>query len=94
MNLNVTEVKSIKHHPPPQKDSSNINSALHNLSIDITRKSVKKRCYCSIDIISKILHNYTHRPDVKNDKSQDMTTREPLDKFTDNLVECIKTSLP
>ena len=34
MNLNVIDVKSINHHPPQQKDSSNINDALHNLSIE------------------------------------------------------------
>ena len=35
-----------------------------------------------------------HKSDVYNDKPQDMTTREPVDKFIDDLVEGIETSLP
>ena len=31
---------------------------------------------------------------MNNDKSQDITTREPVDKFIDDLVEDIETSLP
>ena len=69
MNLNVNEVKSTNHHPPPQKDSSNINDALHNLSLDINRNSVKNKDNCSIDINNKILDNCIHKPDVNNDKS-------------------------
>ena len=57
MNLNVAEVKSFNHHPPPQKDSSNINDALHNLSLDINQNSVKNKSDCSIDMNSKILDN-------------------------------------
>ena len=94
MILNVTEVKSTNYRPPPQKDSSNINDALHNLSVGINRNSVKNKSNCSIDINSKILDNYIHKPDVNNDKSQDITTREPVDKFIDDLVEGIETSLP
>ena len=45
-------------------------------------------------INSKILDNYIHKSDVNNDKSQDITTREPVDKFIDDLVEGIETSLP
>ena len=41
MNLNVADIKSTNHHPPPQKDSSNINDALHNLSLDINGHSIK-----------------------------------------------------
>ena len=69
MNLNVNEVKSTNHHPPPQEHSSNINDALHNLSQDINRSSVKNKENCSIDINSKILDNCIHKPDVNNDKS-------------------------
>ena len=94
LNLNVAKVKSNNHHPPPQKDSSNINDALNNLFIDINRNSVKNKNNCCIDINSKILDNYLHKPDVNNHKSQDITTREPVDKFIDDLVEGIKTSLP
>ena len=32
--------------------------------------------------------------DVNNDKSQHITSREPVDKFIDDLVEGIETSLP
>ena len=39
MDLHVVEVKSINHHPPQQKDSLNMNDALHNLSIDVNRNS-------------------------------------------------------
>ena len=93
MNLNVVEVKSFNHHPPPQKDSSNINDALHNLSLDINQNSVKNKSDCSIDMNSKILDNYTHKPDVNKDKSQAIATREPVDKFIDDLVEGIETPL-
>ena len=93
MNLNVAEVKSFNHHPPPQKDSSNINDALHNLSLDINQNSVKNKSDCSIDMNSKILDNYTHKPDVNKDKSQAIATREPVDKFIDDLVEGIETPL-
>ena len=55
---------------------------------------MKNKSNCSIDINSKILDNYIHKPDVNNDKSQDITTREPVDKFIDDLVEGIETSLP
>ena len=92
MNLNIAEVKSINHHPPPLKDSSNINNALHNLSLDINQNSLKNKDNCSIDISSKILDNYIHNPDV-NDKSQGIITRKPVDKFIDDLVEVIETSL-
>ena len=57
MNLNVAEVKSFNHHPPPQKDSSNINDALLNLSLDIHQNNVKNKSDCSIDMNSKILDN-------------------------------------
>ena len=60
MNLNVAEVKSYNHHPLPQKDPSNINDALHNLSLDVNRNSVKKKSDCTIDINSKILDKYIH----------------------------------
>ena len=93
MNLNVAEVKSTNQHPPPQKDSSNINDALHKLSLDIKRNSVKNKSDCSIDVNSKILDNYIHKPDVNNDKSQDITIRKPVDKSIDDLVEGIETSL-
>ena len=93
MNLNVAEVKSFNHHPPRQKDSSNINDALHNLSLDINQNSVKNKSDCSIDMKSKILDNYIHKPDLNNDKSHDITTREPVDKFIDDLVEGIETPL-
>ena len=93
MNLNVAQVKSTNHHPPPQKDSSTINDALHNLSLDINRNSVKNKSDCSIDINSKILDNYIHKPDVNNNKSQDITTRESVDKFIDDLVEGTEKSL-
>ena len=43
MKLNIAEVKSINHPPPPLKDSSNINDALHNLSLDVNRNSVKNK---------------------------------------------------
>ena len=75
MNLNIAAVKSTNHHPSPQKDSSNINDALHNLSLDINQNSVKNKNNCSVDINSKILDNYIHKPDANNDKSQDNHTR-------------------
>ena len=68
MNLNVAEVKSTNNHPPPQKDSSNINDALHNFPLNINRNSVKNKSDYSIDINSKILDNYIHKSDVNNDK--------------------------
>ena len=80
MNLDVAEGKPINHHPPTQKDSSNINDVLHNLYLNINQNSVKNKSNCSIDINSKI----THKPDVNNDKSQDVSTREPVDKFIDD----------
>ena len=92
MNLNVAEVKSNNDHPPPQKDSSNINDALHNLPLDINRNSLNNKSNCSIDINIKILDKYIHKPDVNNDKSQDIITREPVDKFID-LVEGTETPL-
>ena len=56
MNLNVAEVKSINHHSPSITErSSNINDALHNLSLDINRNSVKNKNNCSLHINSKIL---------------------------------------
>ena len=93
MNLNLAEVKSINHHPPSQKDSSNINDALRNLSIDINQNSVKNKNNCSIDINSKILDNYLHKLDVNNDKSQHITSQKAVHKFIDNLVEGLETSL-
>ena len=93
MNLNVAEVKSTNHLPLPQKDSSNINDALHNSSLDINRNSVKNKSDCSIYINSKISDNYIHKADVNNNKSQAITTREQVDKFIDDLVEGIETSL-
>ena len=93
MNLNLAEVKSINHHPPSQKDSSNINDALRNLSIDINQNSVKNKNNCSIDINSKILDNYLHKLDVNNDKSQHITSQKTVHKFIDNLVEGLETSL-
>ena len=93
MNLNVVEVKSTNHLPLPQKDSPNINDALHNSSLDINRNSVKNKSDCSIYINSKIPDNYIHKADVNNNKSQAITTREQVDKFIDDLVEGIETSL-
>ena len=46
-----------------------------------------------MDINNKILDNYIHKPDLSNDKSQDITAREPVDKFIDDLLEGIETSL-
>ena len=46
-----------------------------------------------MDINNKILDNYIHKPDLNNDKSQDITTLEPVDKFIDDLVQGIETSL-
>ena len=40
------------------------------------------------------VNKYLHKPDVNNNKSQDITTRQPLDKFTDDLAEGIESSLP
>ena len=94
MDLNVVEIKSINHYPPQEKDSLSINDVLHNLSIDINRSSVNNKNNCFIHINSKILDNYIHKPDVNNDKLQDITTRETVDKFIDDLVEGIETSLP
>ena len=94
MNLNVAEVKSTNHHPPLQKVSSSIRDALHNLSLDINRNSVKSKSNCFIDTNNKILDNYIHKPDISNDKSQDITTRESIDKFIHDLVEGIETFLP
>ena len=93
MNLNVAEVKSTNHHPPLQKVSSSIRDALH-LSLGINRNSVKNKSNCSIDTNNKILDNYIHKPDVSNDKSQDITTRESVDKFIHDLVEGIERFLP
>ena len=58
MNLDVAEVKSISHHPLPQKDSSNINDPSHDLSLNINQNSIKNENSCSIDINSKILITY------------------------------------
>ena len=55
---------------------------------------MKNKSNCSVDINNKILDNPIHKPDVNNDKSQDITTREPVYKFIDDLVECIETFLP
>ena len=46
-----------------------------------------------MDINNKILDNDIYKPDLSNDKSQDITTREPVDKFIDDLLEGIETSL-
>ena len=94
MNLNVAEVRSINHHPSAQKDLSNINDALHNLPTDTNQNSVKNKNNCSIDINSNILDNYLHKLNVNNDKSQHITSREPVGKFINDLVEGIETSLP
>ena len=40
------------------------------------------------------MNNYLHKPDANNDKSQDITTREPVDKFIDDLVEGTETPPP
>ena len=91
--LNIIELNSIYHHPPQPKDTLNIKDSLHNLSIDINRNSIKNKNNCFIEINGKILENYMHNWDVKHDKSQGITRREPVDKFIDHLVEGIKTSL-
>ena len=54
---------------------------------------MKNKSNCSVDINNKILDNPIHKPDVNNDKSQDITTREPVDKFIYDLEEGIETSL-
>ena len=94
MDLDLLHVKSINYHLLQQKVSLNINDALHNLSRDINRNCIKNKNNCSIDINSKILDNYIYKPDVNNDKSQEITTQEPVHKFVDDLVEGIETSLP
>ena len=66
INLNVGKVNLTNHHPPPQKDSSNINGVLRNLSLEINRNSVKNKNYCSIDTNSKIFDNCIHKPDVNS----------------------------
>ena len=94
MDLDLLQVKSINYYLLKQKVSLNINDALHNLSRDINRNCIKNKNNCSIDIHSKILDNYIYKPDVNNDKSQEITTQEPVHKFIDDLVEGIETSLP
>ena len=94
MDLDLLQVKSINYYLLKQKVSLNINDALHNLSRDINRNCIKNKNNCSINIHSKILDNYIYKPDVNNDKSQEITTQEPVHKFIDDLVEGIETSLP
>ena len=94
MDLDLLQVKSINYYLLQQKVSLNINDALHNLSRDINRNCIKNKNNCSIDIHSKILDNYIYKPDANNDKSQEITTQEPVHKFIDDLVEGIETSLP
>lgn len=46
-----------------------------------------------MDINIKILDNYMHTPGVHNDKSQRITMWETIDKFFDELLEILETSL-
>ena len=77
-------MKSINNHPPQQRDSLNINDALHDLSTDINRNnSVKNK-----------KQNFLFEKNCSIEINSDITTREPVDKFIDDLVEGIETFLP